>query len=74
MKPIYFVSWITLIFFCSVFGKIHLLVDNAYDYIYCPNIAGTHYDWRLDVESRVEYLIAHTSLAQKVSQVRFCLK
>ncbi len=45
-------------------------MNSALDYIRCPNLAGTHLDWTLNIEERLDYLIAHTSLAEKVSQVK----
>ena len=44
-------------------------VSSAAAYISCPNVKGTHLDWTLGVEQRLDYLVAHTNLATQVSQL-----
>ena len=44
-------------------------VANAKAYVLCP-VAGTHYDWTLDIETRIHFLITATSLAERVSQLQ----
>jgi hypothetical protein len=44
-------------------------VNNVASLVKCP-VEGTHFDWRLDIEARLDYLISHTSLAQRVSQLQ----
>ena len=41
-------------------------VDSAVEYIHCPNLRGTHLDWTLSEEKRLDYLVAHTALQEQV--------
>ena len=42
-------------------------VASAADYLNCPNLKGTHLDWTLSEDARLEYLVAHTTLAEQVT-------
>ena len=45
-------------------------VASAAAYTSCPGLAGTHLDATLGFEARLDYLVAHTSLAEQVGQLR----
>ena len=45
-------------------------VDTAADYVKCPGIKGTHFDWTLDTEARLDYLVAHANLTTQISQLQ----
>ena len=45
-------------------------VDSAADYVDCPKVTGTHLDWKLDIETRLDYLVAHTDLDTQVNQLQ----
>lgn len=38
-------------------------------YVSCPNITGTHFDWRMDVEKRIDYLLPLLSVKELVNQM-----
>lgn len=44
-------------------------VDSAADYAKCPGIKGTHLDWTLGTEARLDFLVAHTSLSAQIGQL-----
>ncbi len=44
-------------------------VDSAEQYTTCPNLSGTHLDWTLGTEERLDYLVAHTTLAEQAAQL-----
>jgi hypothetical protein len=44
-------------------------VPTAADYVKCPDMKGTHLDWTMDAEARVDYIVAHTDLATQVRQL-----
>eukprot|EP01087_Luapelamoeba_hula_P014948 TRINITY_DN4436_c1_g1_i1.p1 TRINITY_DN4436_c1_g1~~TRINITY_DN4436_c1_g1_i1.p1 ORF type:complete len:494 (+),score=58.07 TRINITY_DN4436_c1_g1_i1:1-1482(+) len=44
-------------------------VADARAYLSCPGLKGTHFDWTLDVEQRIDYLLANTNLSEQVSQL-----
>ncbi len=54
----------------SELSQFKTCINSAEDYIRCPGLKGTHFDWDLSIEDRLDYLIAHTSLEQRLSQVR----
>lgn len=45
-------------------------VDTAADYVHCPGFKGTHLDWTLDAEARLDYLVAHANLSVQISQLQ----
>lgn len=45
-------------------------VRSAAAYIECPGIVGTHLDHTLDVEARIAYLVAHTTLKEQAAQLK----
>ena len=45
-------------------------VDSAADYTKCPGMRGTHLDWTLSTEARLDYLVAHTNLSAQISQLQ----
>ena len=45
-------------------------VDGADKYMTCPMITGTHLDPALSELQRLDYLVAHTSLAEQISQLQ----
>jgi beta-glucosidase len=44
-------------------------VTGAAGYLGCPGLAGTHLDHTLDVERRLDYLVAHASLEEQAAQL-----
>ena len=44
-------------------------VASAADYVKCPGLKGTHLDWTLPEDARLDYLVAHTSLAEQIGQL-----
>ena len=44
-------------------------VASAADYDKCPGLKGTHLDWTLSEDARLDYLVAHTSLAEQIGQL-----
>eukprot|EP00937_MAST-01D_sp_MAST-1D-sp2_P005271 g5271.t1 len=44
-------------------------VDDAAAYVHCPGLAGTHLDWTLDDEARLDRLVAATNLTERLSQL-----
>lgn len=44
-------------------------VDSAADYVKCPKMKGTHLDWTLPIEQRLDFLVAHTSLDTQIQQL-----
>lgn len=44
-------------------------VDSAADYTKCPGIKGTHFDWTMDDEARLDYLVANATLEEQVAQM-----
>eukprot|EP00730_Choanoeca_flexa_P007214 TRINITY_DN12297_c0_g2_i2.p1 TRINITY_DN12297_c0_g2~~TRINITY_DN12297_c0_g2_i2.p1 ORF type:complete len:901 (+),score=146.73 TRINITY_DN12297_c0_g2_i2:2-2704(+) len=43
--------------------------SNASDYVNCPHLKGTHLDWTLTIDQRLDYLVNHTTLEQRVAQL-----
>ena len=44
-------------------------VHGAAGYLSCPNMTGTHLDWTLSEAERLDYLVAHTTLAEQAAQL-----
>ncbi|EDQ86438.1 uncharacterized protein MONBRDRAFT_28325 [Monosiga brevicollis MX1] len=44
-------------------------VRSADDYVRCPGLTGTHLDWNLTTEQRIDYLVAHTTLEEQAAQL-----
>lgn len=44
-------------------------VDSAADYINCPMIKGTHLDWTLSEEERLDYLVNRTNITDQIAQL-----
>ncbi len=44
-------------------------VASAAELTACPNLRGTHYDWTLSDDERLEYLASHTSLEEQAAQL-----
>lgn len=44
-------------------------VDGAEAYVKCPGMKGTHFDWTLSIEQRIDYLIAHTNVTTQIKQL-----
>jgi hypothetical protein len=44
-------------------------VDSAEAYTTCPGLLGTHLDWTLTVEERLDYLVTHTNLTTQIAQL-----
>ena len=44
-------------------------VDGAVAYDGCPGIKGTHLDWTLSVDQRLDYLVAHTNTSEQIAQL-----
>ena len=44
-------------------------VRSAAAYAQCPGINGTHLDWKLGEEKRLDYLVAHTTVEEQAAQM-----
>eukprot|EP00118_Oscarella_pearsei_P012727 m.95985 g.95985 ORF g.95985 m.95985 type:complete len:873 (+) comp36884_c0_seq1:58-2676(+) len=44
-------------------------VVTADDYTKCPLLKGTHLDWTLPIETRLDYLTNHTNISEQISQM-----
>jgi len=44
-------------------------LDDVKDYEKCPNIKGTHFDWTMEIEKRLDYLVNVTTLDEKYRQL-----
>ena len=44
-------------------------VEGAEGYFNCPNIKGTHFDWTMDTEERLQYLVDHTTVEEQAAQL-----
>ena len=45
-------------------------VPDAASYVHCPGLRGTHLDWTLPLDARLDYLANITTLDEQVSQLR----
>jgi hypothetical protein len=45
-------------------------VASASAYAQCPSMKGTHLDASLDIEKRLDYLVAHTNLTEQIAQLQ----
>ena len=45
-------------------------VDSAADYSKCPGLRGTHLDATLDIEKRLDYIVAHVNLSEQIQQLQ----
>jgi hypothetical protein len=45
-------------------------VDSAAAYMSCPNLAGTHLDWNLDTEVRIDMLLAVMPINEQILQLQ----
>ena len=45
-------------------------VPSAEEYVKCPGMRGTHLDWTLDIEARLDYLANATDLQAQVDQLQ----
>ena len=45
-------------------------VDSVAEYSKCPGMKGTHLDATLDIEKRLDYLVAHTNLTEQINQLQ----
>jgi hypothetical protein len=45
-------------------------VPSAAAYSQCPGMAGTHLDHTLDIEKRLDYIVAHTNLTEQIQQLQ----
>ena len=44
-------------------------VASAADYSKCPGLAGTHLDHTLDIEKRLDFMVAHMNLTEQIGQL-----
>ena len=44
-------------------------IDKVEDYVTCPGLKGTHLDWNLTLEQRVQYLVNNMTLNEKYPQL-----
>jgi hypothetical protein len=44
-------------------------VSGAAGYLECPGLVGTHLDWKLNIESRLDYLVNTTSIQDQIKQL-----
>ena len=44
-------------------------IDKVEDYVTCPGLKGTHLDWNLTLEERVQYLVDNMTLDEKYPQL-----
>ena len=49
-------------------GGKHSCVASADAYTACPGLSGTHLDWTLPSEKRIDYLLAHTTRDEHMGQ------
>ena len=45
-------------------------VKGAQGYASCPRLRGTHLDWTLSIEARLDYLVKHTTLEEQAAQLQ----
>ena len=44
-------------------------IDGPEDYHTCPGMKGTHFDDKLDIEARIDYILNHTTTDEQIAQL-----